>query len=72
MNKYDYDIYNKLGRVQGGSLTEEAYNNAINRTDINLVKEWETEYNESTVYGKLYKINDYELYMWKEVFKESE
>ena len=71
--EYSYDIYNDLGRVQGGNLTEEAYNEALKRTDIELVQEWETEYKEEITYGKQYKVGkDYRLFIWKKVFKESE
>lgn len=68
MKEYSFDIYNELGRVQGGKLTEEAYDKTTNRKDIELVKEWETEFKDSTLYGKQYRLNSgYTLFVWKEV-----
>ena len=68
MKEYSYDIYNKLGRVQGGKITEDTYNETINRKDIKLVQEWETEFKDSILYGKQYRLNSgYTLFIWKEV-----
>lgn len=73
MKKYSYDIYNQFGRVQGGGLTEDAYNETLNRKDIQLIKEWKTEYEDKTMFGKQYKINDnYILFIWKEIFKRGD
>ena len=68
MKEYSYDIYNKLGRVQGGKITEDTYNETINRKDIKLVQEWETEFKDSILYSKQYRLNSgYTLFIWKEV-----
>lgn len=68
--KYGYDLYNKnFSRMEGGKITEEKYKEVENAKHFKLVKEWETEYKDSILYAKQYKLdNGYILFIWKEVF----
>ena len=66
--EYSYDLYNELGRVKGGKITEEEYMSVVNRKDIKLKQEWETKYTDRTLYGKMFVLNEKnKLFIWKEV-----
>lgn len=72
---YSYDIYNKLGRVEGHPINKERYDqiiielNELKHTFIKI-KSWKTEYKESTLYGSQYKNKNGEMiFLWKEVFE---
>lgn len=66
--KYSYDLYdNRANRIEGRQISEDKYNEVIAK--FKPFREWETEYNESILYAKHFIINNYNLFVWKEVIK---
>ncbi len=70
--EYSYTLIDNRGNtINKGRLTEEHYNEVLKHENIMFIEEWETEYKESTLYGKRYRVKDSRatLFLWKEVFK---
>lgn len=66
--EYSYDLYdNRLNRIEGKLISEKKYNEVIKK--FKPFREWETEYKDSILYAKLFKIDGFDLFMWKEVNK---
>ena len=65
---YSYDLYdNRTNRIEGKQISEKNYKEVIAK--FKPFREWDTEYKDYILYAKLFKVNDYNLFLWKEVSK---
>lgn len=67
---YSYDLYDKSSRIDGGKISKEKYDEVLNSKNIELVREWNTNFGYSKLYAKQYKgVNNWMLFIWKEVWR---
>lgn len=71
MTRYSFTIVDYNGRERKGDISEDVYNNIINKldkvNDYKFVQEWETNYYDSILRGRQYRNKSKVLILWKEV-----
>lgn len=71
MTRYSFTIVDYNGREMKADISEDMYNDIINKldnvSDYKFVQEWETKYYDSILRGRQYRKKSELLILWKEV-----
>lgn len=69
--EYSYTLRDeRMNSLETKTIDEKHYNEILNCDKFKLKEEWETEFNDSTLYMKWYKAqNGWNIFVSKEVFK---